>query len=447
MDDIDRKTYDLISGAGMESILMPRKQFVKEHKNLLKVLKSGDPKALAKEYKDQKEELEGSGLAEDKRYINSKTPYTLAKEMSKSKLMSYRDDPGVPPSMKDKLDAALVMKGGRMDPTRRRSSPLPPMMNPPYPVNVYDDNEVDLFLDYFDNFPELMEMWEADNGNTPYDILTYYVTDGSLEELSQQDVHTLLQAVTSQFEAYHASQLNGGLKGVSKQSGFIQRLMAEVKKKHGGEPYGDKPKLSSYKKPTAPLHPGSTMKKPATFNFKKLAAARQGGENEDDKYGASPFIVEHFGSGKEDDVQKEIRKRLAEKKKAKKKQVDVKPKEEEEVQEVEVPMTEETTFTYKIPSFLTINEKDPDWVNDSKRKYLRAIEEAKDILPDATIYGAEDGMKRPNEIRRLLAREDPAKLRDKVKDWLEKTKKGGYYQDDLMAFMEQLRYNASEAAR
>jgi hypothetical protein len=176
MGDVDTRTYDLISGAGMESILMPRKQFVKEHKNLLKVLKKGDPKALKKEYADQKKELteqlkggaysfndlltdgavilkeiaklglsltgdtaaavdalaegvagvptvmgrlkqhwkeghfgdllryldtlqqeasvlparRGRGIAEDKRYINSKTPYTLANEMTMKMLNARR---------------------------------------------------------------------------------------------------------------------------------------------------------------------------------------------------------------------------------------------------------------------------------------------------------------------------------------------------------------------
>lgn len=49
--------HKLLKGCGMSDILMPKKQFVKEHKKLLKVLKEGKPKALKKEYNEQKKEL------------------------------------------------------------------------------------------------------------------------------------------------------------------------------------------------------------------------------------------------------------------------------------------------------------------------------------------------------------------------------------------------------
>jgi hypothetical protein len=217
--------------------------------------------------------------------------------------------------------------------------------------------------------------------------------------------------------------------------------MAEVKKKHDGEPYGDKPRLSSYKKPVAPLHPGSTMKKPAIFDFKKLAAERQGGENEDDKYGASPFIIEHFGrgyegSGKEDEVQKTIRKRLAEQKKAAKKGVRVEPPAREQA-EVEVPMT---GFQYDIPSFLTIKESDPEWKKNSIRKWLRTIDAAKPILGDVNISAD-----RRDEVKRVLDRNDPEDLYNKVLEWKERASKGGYYDDDLWKFMDYLRTRAWEA--
>ena len=75
----------------------------------------------------------------------------------------------------------------------------------------------------------------------------------------------------------------GGRAGVSKASGFIQRLMAENKKKHDG----------SYRNPTWPLHPQSTMNEKWEFKYKKLANADQGGENAND-YGASPFITKYF---------------------------------------------------------------------------------------------------------------------------------------------------------
>jgi hypothetical protein len=78
-------------------------------------------------------------------------------------------------------------------------------------------------------------------------------------------------------------RLRGGRAGVSKASGFIQRLMAENKKKHTG----------SYTNPTYPLAADSTMNKAFEFKYKKLASAGQGGENQKE-YGASPFITKHF---------------------------------------------------------------------------------------------------------------------------------------------------------
>lgn len=324
MGDIDRQCYDLISGAGMESVLMPRKQFVKEHKNLLKVLKSGDPKLLKKEYKEQKKELEGMGLAEDKRYINSKTPFTLAKEMSKKELMMYRDDPGVPPSMKDKLEAAMEMKGGRQHlpqnndlfVPRHPVPPLPPqiVLNPPIPTDMLNENQIEAFLNYYDAFPELEDMWMAEGGDTPYDALMELINFDTLPDEEPDVVANLVEAVVDQFEGY-ATQLNGGWKG-SQAAGFVRRMMAEVKKKHKGEPYGDKPRISSYKKPTRPLAPGSTMKKPVPFDYSKLQREEDGGKNDDEAWGPSPFIVERFGSGKEEvEKAKQREKKLREERK------------------------------------------------------------------------------------------------------------------------------------
>jgi hypothetical protein len=80
-------------------------------------------------------------------------------------------------------------------------------------------------------------------------------------------------------------KFKGGLKGVSKASGFIRRLMWENKDKHKG----------TYKKPTWGLAANSKMNKPAEFKIKKLLTPAQGGENEEgNSYGASPFIRHHF---------------------------------------------------------------------------------------------------------------------------------------------------------
>lgn len=141
-------------------------------------------------------DLEGGGIAEDKRMINAKSPWTLA-HMDMKILQGFYNNPAVPPSMKTKLKGAMMMK------------------------------------------PSLKK-----------------------------------------------KKLSGGLAGVSKASGFIQRMMAENKKKHSGQ----------YRKPTSPAHKDSTMSQWKAFDYKKLANAEQGGEGEAD-YGASPFIQKYFKDG------------------------------------------------------------------------------------------------------------------------------------------------------
>lgn len=55
--------------------------------------------------------------------------------------------------------------------------------------------------------------------------------------------------------------------GGNQKAGFIRRMMAEVKKKHGGEPYGDEDADASYRNPTRPLAPDTTMKAPVAFDY------------------------------------------------------------------------------------------------------------------------------------------------------------------------------------
>ena len=137
------------------------------------------------------ERVEGSGIAEDKRMINAKSPWTLA-HLEMKILKDFYKNPAVPPSMRKKLKDAMMIK-----PTLRGGE--------------------------------------------------------------------------------------GGLKGVSKASGYIRRLMWENKHKHKGD----------YKKPTWELAKDSKMKRADKFEWKKLASKDQGGLNKKD-YGSSPFITTHF---------------------------------------------------------------------------------------------------------------------------------------------------------
>jgi hypothetical protein len=72
--------------------------------------------------------------------------------------------------------------------------------------------------------------------------------------------------------------------GRGQASGFIMRMMAENKKKHSGQ----------YRNPSNNDY-GSTMNKFRAFDYKRLANAKQNGNNKSE-IGASPFIQRHFGS-------------------------------------------------------------------------------------------------------------------------------------------------------
>lgn len=78
--------------------------------------------------------------------------------------------------------------------------------------------------------------------------------------------------------------------GGNAKAGFIRRLMAENKKKRTeeGEDY-------PYGRPVWRLATDSTMNKPMKFKFSKIANQSQNGTNET-QYGASPFIIKHFGN-------------------------------------------------------------------------------------------------------------------------------------------------------
>ena len=96
--------------------------------------------------------------------------------------------------------------------------------------------------------------------------------------LRSSDNPALQKEANSQSDELHS--LKGGF---TQSSGFIRRLMAENALKHKGQ----------YQNPTYPLHPESTMNKPAEFKYNKLASTEQNGSNPKE-YGASPFIQKHF---------------------------------------------------------------------------------------------------------------------------------------------------------
>jgi DNA-binding FadR family transcriptional regulator len=55
---MDRKFFEDYCEECMRGVVvLPKKDFVKEHKNIVKILKKGDPKQLKKEAREQQQEL------------------------------------------------------------------------------------------------------------------------------------------------------------------------------------------------------------------------------------------------------------------------------------------------------------------------------------------------------------------------------------------------------
>jgi hypothetical protein len=256
---VDAKCYECISGAGLEPIL-------------------------------------------DKRYINSKTPFTLAKEYPKDVLKSFQDDPSVPPSMKEKLGVAMGLSGGR-----------------------------------------------------------------------------------------------------GQASGFIMRMMAENKKKHNGQ----------YKNPSDNDY-GSTMNKFRAFDYDRLANADQNGNNQSD-YGASPFIVKHFGSpeavpfipkaqrGSEEHrvIEGETEEQKAARLKAK----------SEELAQLAKDLLEKSGARSKIKGFL-------------KGKVL--VKKAKELLEQKKVQRTEREKLKAEEAKRKAVKETKSALTKEIDDYI---RKGGIMEE------------------
>lgn len=237
-------------------------------------------------------DLEGGGIAEDKRMINSKSPWTLA-HLEMKVLQSFYNNPAVPPSMKTKLKSAMMMKPSLKKKLKGGVVLVPDFYTSPVYVRM---RELERLIPH-------LEALRAE-------VIASPAGEAGWKKSAQE---IKLKAYKAEYEGLRYFLMGeaeqkyiGGLAGVSKASGFIQRMMAENKKKHSGE----------YKKPTDPAHKDSTMSKWIPFDYKKLANKDQGGEGSAD-YGASPFIQKYFkgdtvpftrgNTAKETDKQKEAR--------------------------------------------------------------------------------------------------------------------------------------------
>jgi hypothetical protein len=159
--------------------------------------------------------------------------------------------------------------------------------------------------------------------------------------------------------------------GRGRASGFIMRMMAENKKKHNGQ----------YRNPSGNDY-GSTMKQFRAFDYNRLANSDQSGTNKS-SYGASPFIIKHFGSpeavpfvpkaqrGSEEHrvVEGETEEQKASRLQAK----------AEELAQLAKDLLEKSSASKKVKGFLkgkVLVKRAKDLLNDRKR-YKREAEERK----------------------------------------------------------------------
>jgi len=200
---------DLVRGAGLGDVIrMPKSQFVAEHKKLIPILKSGSRKQQLAEAREQSAELKkGKGQV-------------IARMRGVARVAPAPPPP--PPAR---------------DPTRTRREQAVDFVAPP------------------------LEEEEVGSRTT---------TEGSNEPQSRRGSVRSRPASASLSDPVATTtglSARGRVKGGNQAAGFIRRMMAETKKKHGGEPYGDEDADESYRNPTKPLAPDTTMKAPVAFDY------------------------------------------------------------------------------------------------------------------------------------------------------------------------------------
>jgi len=277
---------ELLHGAGLGDIVIPRSKFIREHQHLVKLLSDSDDPALKKEAKDQSEELHSltggthrenvlrQWKLEDKPYnlqqlsdITS-IPISILQEVYNRGIGAYNTQP-----------SSVRLKGSYVKnvvaPMSKKLSKEQWAMARVYSFidgNPKHDNDLRRNKGGFFNLNAFRGMPSGTKAILSNAVKP--ITEGLIPALGQVAEHII--------PLIGKGEIRGGK--MSKNSGFIRRLMAENVLKHQGQ----------YKNPTWELHPDSTMSAKAKFEYKKLANPDQRGSNEVD-YGASPFIQKHFG--------------------------------------------------------------------------------------------------------------------------------------------------------
>lgn len=241
---MEDKLHALLTGAGIGDIIIPRKEFVKEHKNLLKVLKSGKKSALNAEYRDQARELKDG--------------------IGGSMIMPYKNQVGNPPIK----SISELLKGGMFG----RKAVV--SQNPAMGVGMAQGADPNSFknpikaaerLSFFDEPASIAKARAtllAHINGSKYKDVSEAIKNQAIDEELRDYRQSLLATTDVEKKADRLENLNSILRrltGGSRNSGFIQRMLGEVKAVHKG----------AYK-PVKRLSKKSTMNAPRVFDYNAM---------------------------------------------------------------------------------------------------------------------------------------------------------------------------------
>lgn len=128
---MDNALYDLVAGAGLENILMPKKKFIAEHKNLIKLLRKYDKKPLLKEAKEQEAELKkvvGKGMSDYSKKHRAKLADFARLSPEEQKKRVAEGEKGRQRVIQEIEDKKRKVEEYNAEMKRRKNSPFAPVM-------------------------------------------------------------------------------------------------------------------------------------------------------------------------------------------------------------------------------------------------------------------------------------------------------------------------------
>ena len=233
----------LLKGAG---ITIPKKEFVKEHTKLVGVLTKGTKKQRLAEAKEQAKELALKGGALE-----------VVQEEGGSGWLVVDDGRLVAGPFTTEAQARAELDRRMRTPPQSPRRQSPTREAPPAPRKRTRQRTEAERAELADRMAE---------AQARYNVRTEVQTPPSVlrQVLDRERTGKPIKR-----------QGQGKMVGSSRNSGFIQRMMAEVKKKHDGE----------YKNPTAPLAEDTEMNAPVAFDYFAMPSESRA---------MSKFIMDHF---------------------------------------------------------------------------------------------------------------------------------------------------------